>query len=327
MNSPFRIFNLFDAFELRAGGSPSTTSRYVPTLSGSQYWEFASAQSLSASDTVEFEFSTASTGAAESLCDCIEFDAGDLLQLTNCTATIDGVAVADGASVASYRDGKKHTLVATMTGSQSITVVGQSGSATKHFEGQIFKLDLNGEVYNFDSGSTVQEVGSLGTVATAYNFTSTNWDTYTYQTQLVHDGGTIAAAWIGPELVPDPEMTNPSLWYRNAEHTANVTHNGSAWVWDGDEANSAVAYPSSDGSWGGRVLLAVDSVYMFEATIDAMSDPRLKFAGSIDKNMDAAGQHRFVEVAASDTPNIQNQQAPTVAELGRISIKHLIEVA
>lgn len=126
-------------------------TRFIQYLDGTNYYEFQSTVSLVSTNVVSFKFATVSTGASQFLCDFVEFDASDLIQLTNCTATIDGAALADGADMSAYADGQLHELICTMNASQNLTVIGQSGSSSGYFRGWIEEVDINGTVYDFNS--------------------------------------------------------------------------------------------------------------------------------------------------------------------------------
>lgn len=122
--------------------SGRSTHRAVRTFDGiDTYGTLQEPETLAAGDTVEVVFASSTTLTLRDLLDgVLQFDALDLLQLTNCTATIDGVAVADGASIAAYLDSVLHTIVLTMTGADTVTYIGQNGLAANYFAGEILSV-------------------------------------------------------------------------------------------------------------------------------------------------------------------------------------------
>jgi len=155
--------------------------RLIPALSGTQYGTLGSVLSFTAGDTLTREFSTANSGARmfffghSATPMSAEFDAGNLLQLVGCTATIDGTAVADGASIAAYQDGKKHTLICTATGSLSVGYLNQNGAGANFFVGQDFSFSytISGVTTNivFDSGSNLYQLARGTTITSIYTDT------------------------------------------------------------------------------------------------------------------------------------------------------------
>jgi len=151
-------------------------ARLFPKLSGTQYGEIAVTQSVTSGDTLTIPFSTTTSGTSMFLCGddatpaSAEFDAGNLLQLVGCTATIDGTAVADGASIAAYQDGKLRDLVLTFTGSLTVGFIGQNGAGAGFWEGQLLshQFTISSVVQDpviYDSGSIyyqLQRGTSLG---------------------------------------------------------------------------------------------------------------------------------------------------------------------
>ena len=162
---------------------------------------------LTVSDTTKLVFASTTTGTTKDLLDgVLQFDASDLLQLTNCTTTIDGNTVADGASIAAYLDGKVHTIVITMTGSDTVTYIGQNGFAANFYKGEIFSVEftVSGVVTNYvlDNGSTtIQYARGHVSPSTKYvtynNVAISDWEYFIFNPvdnwwegiELVVDGG------------------------------------------------------------------------------------------------------------------------------------------
>jgi len=465
VNSPFRIFNLFDAFELRAGGSPSTTSRYVPTLSGSQYWEFASAQTLGDGEYIEIDCAFAESGDVgffgtnASTDNQFWYDDPNGFSLFTQGQTKIFGTIADPGLLHTYRleisgkdvemfiDGVSQGTVTfpanVVFGIETLGLIAQN---TKPLSGQIFRLDLNGEVYNFDSGSTLYELpeggalgpelvtdggfddpgewdeinggsvtggkavftgtnhqvrsdasivtsgttyvvsftagGSGGTFNAAFNsltqtflgtgshtdgaktyiveatttgnivwqsksgttdltiddasvkalpsnaliatnFTSDNWDTYTYQTQLVHDGGTIAAAWVGPELLSNGDFSNGLTGW--ALSNVGGSHgwravNGEAWT--DDQASTAYRSMYQD-------ILEAGKTYIVDADL-------ISIDSEIVLTYDGDWADRYEITAADKLPHVFEAQLIRLVIFGgtdqnqkidNVSCKHLIQTA
>lgn len=111
--------------------------RYIATLDGTSMGiKFGAPIVTAINDTARIDIATSQTGVVRDWIDGImQFDAGNLLQLTNCTATVDGGAIASGASVAAYLDGKTHIWVLTFTGVDTINYIGQNGAAANYAAG------------------------------------------------------------------------------------------------------------------------------------------------------------------------------------------------
>jgi hypothetical protein len=172
--------------------------RQILTFNGTNsYGEIVEPISFSASDTAQILFATSTTGTSQHIFGSsdankllIEFDAGDLLQLTNCTVTIDGGAVADGADISSYLDGNLHTIIATATGSCSITHLAQNGSDASFFDGQLIDFETANE-WSIGSGSIYYEL-AVGTAIGSDLFNPTLPDTLGYGESLSEDVGATA---------------------------------------------------------------------------------------------------------------------------------------
>ncbi|MCP3669092.1 MAG: hypothetical protein GY814_01370, partial [Gammaproteobacteria bacterium] len=152
-------------------GFGAAIQRYILSLSGSSYMELSEPVTLAMGDTVSIQGVTATTGVSQTLFGSdgaskllLEIDAAGLLQLTNCTATINGVAVSDGASIsADLTD--VNTFEVTATGACSISHIGQNGSNASFWIGNTLDLTINGVEWDIDSGSILYQLpvgGSLG---------------------------------------------------------------------------------------------------------------------------------------------------------------------
>jgi hypothetical protein len=169
-------------------GSPAggLITRQILTFNGiNSYAELASAIDLTSGDTVQIGFATGISGTSMHIFGSedankllVEFDAGDLLQLTNCTVTIDGSAVADGADISSYQDGKIHTIIATATGTCTITHIAQNGSDASYWDGPVLDPSVDNGVitpsWGLDSGSTLYELADDGSSLGSNELTAPN---------------------------------------------------------------------------------------------------------------------------------------------------------
>ena len=202
--------------------SGRSTHRDILTLNGIDIdGVFNTPLVLATNDTVDTWLSTPSSGVLMDVFDGVmQFDAGDLLQLTNCTATFDGVAVADGASIAAYLDGKLHNIVLTMTGSDTITYLGSNGASANYFSGEVLsvKATISSVVTNYiiDSGSTTiqyarGEVSPSAKYLTLNNVADTDWESFTYNQQYVR--------WEGVDRVVNGGFDTDTDWTKGTGWT------------------------------------------------------------------------------------------------------------
>lgn len=169
----------------------SEIGRKIPQLNGSDmYGVLNTPISLGIGDTLLIKFSTLQSGVSHFICDKVEFDAADLLQLTDVTATIDGVAVVDGASIADYIEGGEHELMLTATAAITVTYYGTNAALTAKWKGQIWDF---GD-YPMSSGSaTVEykrgESAPSANYITMYGFSidSIDWPGYHWESSAEWD--------------------------------------------------------------------------------------------------------------------------------------------
>ena len=142
------------------GVGHSNPQRYIKTLNDA-YITFNIPISVAIGETVSIWFVHPTGAWIHTIADGMAtIDASGLLQLTNCTATIDGSAVTTGTSVVAYDDGERHELILTVTGADTITYLGQSGVASNYYYGEILSLAHKGTSgehkvsYIFDTAST-----------------------------------------------------------------------------------------------------------------------------------------------------------------------------
>ncbi len=138
-------------------------ARNILVLNGtSMYAELNTPIVVPIGEKIKINFSTERPNVAQGLInDYVEFDAGNLLQLVDCTATIDDEPVADGASIAAYQDGGYYWIELTATAELTINFIGKKNPSTGYWSGQVLSI---GD-YVLNSGSAVYDLkdnSSLG---------------------------------------------------------------------------------------------------------------------------------------------------------------------
>jgi len=158
MRGPFR-----GPFRRAMSNRYQLLKRYIRTGNGSSaYGELLTPEVLEIGDKAGISFCYPVGGTSSFIFGgAVEFDAGDLIQLTDCTAMIDGTPIADGADMSAYIDGKEGRLIITATAQLTITHLWQSGSSTGFFGGELydFYTTISGVTVNWpiDKDSTVFE--------------------------------------------------------------------------------------------------------------------------------------------------------------------------
>jgi len=296
-------------------------SRQIPTLTGTESGQLSSVLSVTSGDTVRREISTTNSGARMFLFGhsstpmSAEFDAGDLLQLVGCTATVNGVAVADGADISAYQAGKVRMWEFTATGSFSVGYLNQDGSGANFFIGEdlSFSYTISGVTTNivFDSGSTVEQYarGSDTLKVTFTNFTSANWNRYTKQRNIAHQTGTIAEAWTGYNIFVDP-LTLGDGW---------TAEGGSVFSCDGTQVATSLLQKTGD-------LPVIDDIYLFDFTVDifSVSGVRARFSADVRA---AVGRYTEVVTATSTAPFALIATSTFEGTISNTSVRKLLEVA
>lgn len=306
-------------------GDSGEEPRYFQYLAGSQHYALQTTVNLVASDVVVFRFATFSSGASQFLCDFVEFDAGDLIQLTNCTATIDGSPIADGADMSSYADGKLHELACTMTGAQNMTVIGQSGSSSGYFVGWFEHLDVAGaHAYDFNSNNLLTLDDAIGgNTLSLNNFTSDHIAEYTWTTNAA---GSNEHGWLGPELTPDPSFDAAGLWWSQAGAPAV---SGGKLVCNTPTASAQIR-PSSTGLYDDRLLIG-GGQYVWRATCDTFTSQSVVaylYSEGPQFTVTGAGTFSAMMTPAPDSsPGFVDAAGNAVLTLSDTSIKRFLEVA
>lgn len=212
-------------------------ARLIPQFNGTDNYATLNTPAVMAtSDTLEFQFASLDAGVLSDVFDgVIQFDAAELLQLTNCTATFDGTPVADGASISAYLDGAVYTVILTFTGADTITYVGKSGVLTNY---------LQGHILSFTTTISSVETEYVLDTKTPTDITYTNfdpvvdWHTYKLQAGLwAYQGSGITDS----QLVQFEGTTTTPL-------SSSITVTGSTWemnwegLWVGHYLSGAGAY-------------------------------------------------------------------------------------
>lgn len=165
-------------------------TRYIPYFNGTDmYITMSGANVLAASDTFTVSFATLSTGSLSTILKgAVDFDAGDLIQLTTCTATIDGDSVADGADISSYLDGGVHELIITATGALTIDEVYWNGTS-QYFPAHLLSVASNISstvvewVFDTVETTTVNDTAG-GNPITLTNFAASDYEKYSFADDL-----------------------------------------------------------------------------------------------------------------------------------------------
>ena len=219
--------------------------RYIATLdAATMFIRVATPISAVATDYAQLNIATAQSGVIRDWGGgFMQFDAGDLLQLTNCTMTVDGTPIASGASIAAYLDDVNHAWVPTFTGPVTIDYLGQSGAGTNYAGGELFTPAATGItthhpisndslVYQQATGSglgvdTVADGGfdlpaSFGSPSTAWTFIADIGDIDTTVTSKLHvTAGTSGDVWNKGGAVGDYTKTHV-LTFTISDSTANA---------------------------------------------------------------------------------------------------------
>ena len=207
---------------------------------------------------------------------------------------------------------------------QQINYIGARDASNNPLIGQILSVDINGEHgYSFDSNSTSTVADTIGSNdLTMNNFTSSDIVEYTWETDAAGGG---EAGWLGPENVFDPGFDNASLWYQT-DGTFDVT--GGTLVADGDEGIGDAIFPSSDGSYGNRLLLT-PGVYLYAATVSSYTSGSLKWRAVSNPVVEfsAAGYHAELDTLTIAGVNSRIVVGSTGAQsISDCSVKSFIEV-
>ena len=129
-----------------SGALPEGEFRKILQLNGTNMaLQFNTAQVLTGGDSITVDFDTLNSGALQSIIgtaggSVVDFDAADLLQLAGFTATVDGVAIADGADISSYVYGGVHRWAFTATAPVTVTHVFQNGLNANYVEGHVLDV-------------------------------------------------------------------------------------------------------------------------------------------------------------------------------------------
>lgn len=287
-------------------GRARTRSRYIRTWNGSTtFGTFNDPITVVTGDTLELPLASATSGTLMDLLDgVLQFDAGDLLQLTNCTATIDGTPVADGASIAAYLDSKLHDILLTFTGADTITYIGQNGAAANFFSGEILTVTHTPIatgiplVYNIDDDSlTTTYAEGHASPSTKFitwsNFVASDIELFTYDAAN--------SLWAGVEM-----------------YTA-----GPAWAFDGTEPLFTAENISPNTTIvGGR--------YKQNLVIASYATGTLQNAvgGVIKANYTSTGSDSSITTATSTLSTVTKLQVTVAAPLiasGTWSVKRVLE--
>ena len=306
-------------------GRPPFTSRQILTFSTSD-GDFATALSMTSGDTLSLSFSTPTAGVSESIVGStgvtkvvVEFDAGNLLQLTNCTVTIDGSAVADNASISAFRDSKFHELVITANATATLDKLGQNGSAASYWTGEIKDVtaDVGGSVTEWfiNQGSTTVETPAVGSININWNsVTADQWATYQYRESIVHDAGTVPQAWVGADLVTNGGFGADTDWTKGVGWT----------IASGVGTHAAGTLSDIHQDLG----IASSGIYIHEMTASGITAGTLNalVAGTTGPNITANGVYTSLITSGAGANTGARGDALFVGSIDDLSVKRLIEI-
>ena len=174
----------------------TTQGRKIPQFNGTDmYGVFNTPLTLATTNTFVIDFWTSRKNTSQFLIDgAIEFDATNLIQLTNCTATIDDVAITGGDSILNYIDDNPHTLIITATAPITITYIGRALTPIGYWSGgftYVHDVTAN-DKYTLNSGSaTIEYADGESSPSTKYityvKFSTDiiDWPNYRYNTANV----------------------------------------------------------------------------------------------------------------------------------------------
>lgn len=231
---------------MMAGSGSGLITRNVPVLEGTQYWTFAEPQTFSSSYYMEFEFATVRSGANQILIS----EATDAARL-NITSTTGRINFDQGTLTRSFdfstdfHDGKKHKLLVIVDSvANEVTVSVDDGAevdtqgmtfaaasytdigrraddGTLHFQGQLFRVNINGTEYPLDSGSLHYElaegtsIGSNVLTNSTFDADLTGWST---------NWGSMVNTWDSRGAVKSTADSNGFMHLFQAEALSNNYH-------------------------------------------------------------------------------------------------------
>ena len=153
----------------------SAITRKFLTFGGSEYLTVDAPVALTAGDTVSIDFVAAPSGLSRYLIDTDPSGAGrsfallegnntlDFLSTAYSAATLDGVAILDGADITAALDGALHTLTLTVSANITVGIFGARYSAGSLFVGILANATLmvSGvpRTWAIGSGSTTTDDG------------------------------------------------------------------------------------------------------------------------------------------------------------------------
>ncbi|MCP4501712.1 MAG: hypothetical protein GY822_17265, partial [Deltaproteobacteria bacterium] len=140
-----------------------------------------------------------------------------------------------------------------------------------------------------------------------------DWASYTYQTDIVHDGGTIDAGWIGEQLVTNGGFDDASGWSL-----------GAGWGIAG-----GVATQSLSGSALLSQSLAIPAVYLFEGDVvlDTATGFRSFTGASYYTVTSASGKFSAVVEHQNSYGSLLCAMIDGTGSIDNVSAKHLLEIA
>ena len=319
-------------------------SRFIPTLTGTEYGTLDTAITFTGDFEVEVEFATtantvAITSKSTSNESLLYIQAGGEVQARYANTV--GIT-----STTAVNDGKVHTALMRRIGTTNYLLIDgiEEASNTQALADAVFDLVgnsfsgllFNGQIlstkftdksgaedvetnYVFDSGSTVEQYarGSETLKVTFTNFTSANWSRYTLQRNITHDAGTITEAWVGDNDASNPYFDTDTVWTK-----------GTGWTISGGNA-------SCDGTQVGATDLEQDisqtagDIYLVESTISGFS------AGTLTQNLGgASGSAKSADgkttevITTTTTANLAMQgDVSFVGNVDNVTAKHLLELA
>jgi len=326
-------------------------SRQIPTLTGTPYGTLDTAITFTADFEVECIVATTNTSTdavfgygVSGTINYLQFSASDLTFVTpdGSVTWTHGGAHSDGKVhvATAYRVGNtigvkldgviKNTATLGAASTVNIDLVGCLGIATtpsQFFIGELLSTkftDKSGAEdvvtnYVFDSGSTVEQYarGSDTLKVTFTNFTSANWNRYTLQRNILHDGGVIAEGWLKDTSVTNGNFNTDTGWTK-----------GTGW-------SIAAGVASCDGTQVGVTDLEQASnhvsgdILLVESTLSNYSAGTLTqdLGGASGSAKSANGTTKEI-ITTTSTANIAMQgDAAFVGDIDNVIARKLLELA
>ncbi len=180
--------------------------------------------------------------------------------------------------------------------------------------GVIADADFVGSIDNV----SVKQLPDTGLILN--NFTSDHVAEYTYQTSIAHDDGTVAAAWVGSELIVNGTFDTDSDWTKSAGATI---------------ATGLLTLDSASDVYAYQDIMTIGSRYLVACNYAAQADTTGLYVGSnggsgtgIIELSAVAGTYAATGIVAASAARFTFRDADGCeSTVDSVSAKHLLEIA